>query len=62
MAGPPRGGRTVCPIGDGQGIECFYNYALTPAVRITPDVQYVVPSSRTADPAWIAGARPLVSF
>ncbi len=50
------------PIGDGQGIECFYNWALTPAVRITPDVQYVVPSLRTADPAWIAGARALLSF
>jgi porin len=50
------------PVGDGQGVECFYNYALTPAVRITPDLQYVVPSLRSADPALIAGARALVSF
>jgi len=50
------------PVGDGQGIECFYNYALTPAVRITPDVQYVVPSLRSAAPALIAGVRALVSF
>lgn len=50
------------PVGDGQGIECFYNYALTPAVRITPDVQYVVPTLRSAEPALIAGARALVSF
>jgi porin len=50
------------PIGDGQGIECFYNYAVTPAIRITPDVQYVVPSLRLADPALIAGVRALVSF
>ena len=50
------------PIGDGQGIECFYNYALTPAIRITPDVQYVVPSLRLAEPALIAGVRALVSF
>ena len=50
------------PIGDGQGVECFYNYALTPAIRITPDVQYVVPALRSAEPAFIVGARGLVSF
>ena len=50
------------PIGDGQGVECFYNYALTPAIRITPDVQYVVPALRSAAPALIAGIRALVSF
>ena len=50
------------PIGDGQGIECFYNYAVSPAVRITPDLQYVVPSLRSAEPALIAGVRALVSF
>jgi porin len=50
------------PVGDGQGIECFYNYAVTPAVRITPDLQYVVPSLRSAQPAVIAGVRALVSF
>jgi len=31
-------------------------------VRITPDVQYVVPSLRLAEPALIAGVRALVSF
>jgi porin len=50
------------PIGDGQGVECFYTYALTPAIRITPDVQYVVPALRAAEPAFIAGVRALVSF
>jgi porin len=50
------------PVGDGQGIECFYNYALTSAVRITPDVQYIVPTLRLAEPALIAGVRALVSF
>lgn len=50
------------PVGDGQGIECFYNYALTPAVRITPDLQYIVPTLRSAEPALIAGVRALVSF
>ena len=50
------------PIGDGQGVECFYNYAVTPAVRITPDVQYVVPALRSAEPALIFGIRSLVSF
>jgi porin len=53
---------TFGPIGDGQGIECFYNYAVSPAVRITPDLQYVVPSLRSAEPALIAGVRAQVSF
>jgi hypothetical protein len=34
----------------------------TPAIRITPDVQYVVPSLRLAEPAVNAGVRGLVSF
>jgi len=50
------------PIGDGQGVECYYNYAVTRAIRITPDLQYVVPALRSAEPALIAGARALVSF
>jgi porin len=50
------------PVGDGQGIECFYTYALTSAVRITPDLQYVVPTLRLAEPAMIAGVRALMSF
>lgn len=50
------------PIGDGQGVECCSTYALTPAIRITPDVQYVVPALRAAEPAFIAGVRALVSF
>ncbi|MCE9629957.1 MAG: carbohydrate porin [Planctomycetia bacterium] len=50
------------PVGDGQGIECFYNYAVTSAIRITPDLQYVVPTLRLAEPAVIAGVRALVSF
>jgi porin len=50
------------PVGDGQGFECFYNYAVSRAVRITPDLQYVVPSLRSAEPALIVGGRALVSF
>jgi carbohydrate-selective porin OprB len=50
------------PIGDSQGIECFYNDEVSRAVRITPDVQYVVPSLRSAAPAVIAGVRTLVNF
>ena len=50
------------PIGDGQGVECFYNYEFTPAIRLTPDLQYVVPALRSAAPALIAGVRALVSF
>lgn len=53
---------TSSQIGDGQGVECFYNYELTPAARIAPDMQYVVPAPRAAAPALIVGMRALVSF
>jgi porin len=50
------------PIGDGQGIECFYNYQWTPAIRLTPDLQFLVPSLETFDPALIVGLRAQLIF
>jgi porin len=50
------------PIGDGQGVELFYNYALTPAIRLTPDLQVIVPSRETIDPALVVGMRAQLIF
>lgn len=50
------------PTGDGQGVELFYNYALTPAIRLTPDVQVMVPALRDVDPVLIVGLRAQVVF
>ncbi len=50
------------PIGNGEGVECFYNYELTPAVRLTPDVQVVVPALRDFGTALILGLRAQLIF
>jgi porin len=50
------------PIGNGQGIECFYNYQWTPAIRLTPDLQFLVPSLQTFEPSLIVGMRAQLIF
>jgi porin len=45
------------PIGDGQGVECFYNFQVTPAVRLTPDVQVIVPARENLSTALVVGLR-----
>ncbi len=50
------------PIGSGEGVECFYNYHLSPAVRLTPDVQVVVPALRDFGTALILGLRAQLVF
>ncbi len=50
------------PVGNGQGIECFYNYAVTPAIYVTPDLQVIVPALEAIDPALVVGVRAQVVF
>ncbi|MGD9722900.1 MAG: carbohydrate porin [Pirellulales bacterium] len=50
------------PIGNGQGIECFYNYQWTPAIRLTPDLQFLVGALKNIDPSLIVGLRAQLSF
>lgn len=50
------------PIGNGQGVECFYNYQLTPAIRLTPDLQVLVPSLTDNSTALIVGLRAQLIF
>ncbi len=45
------------PIGNGQGVELFYNYQVTPAIRLTPDLQVIVPAAQNIDPALVIGLR-----
>jgi porin len=60
----------LLPIGDEQGVELFYNYAVTPWLRITPDLQVIVPAfERTLPPnaesintALILGVRAKIVF
>jgi porin len=50
------------PIGNGEGIECFYNYHVAPAIRLTPDLQVVVPALRDFGAALILGMRVQLIF
>ncbi|MBL9123643.1 MAG: carbohydrate porin, partial [Planctomycetaceae bacterium] len=50
------------PVRDGQGIECYYNYHWTPAIRITPDLQVIIPSLSDNRPALLLGVRTQVVF
>lgn len=50
------------PVGDAQGVELFYNYQLTPAIRVTPDMQIIIPSRELIDPALVVGLRALLIF
>jgi porin len=49
-------------IGNGQGIECFYNYQLTPAIYLTPDLQVIIPAREAIDAALVVGLRAQFVF
>lgn len=48
--------------GDTQGVEAFYEFALTPWLHVTPDVQWVQPSQDRVDDSWVVGVRVFTSF
>ncbi|MCA9139199.1 MAG: carbohydrate porin [Planctomycetales bacterium] len=50
------------PIGDGQGVELFYNAAVSPMLTITPDLQVISPSRDNLDTALVAGLRVNLAF
>jgi porin len=50
------------PIGDEQGVELFYNIALTPWFHLTPDLQVLMPAREVADTAVVVGLRGKVDF
>jgi len=60
----------VLPIGNDQAVELFYNYAVTPWFRVTPDLQVLIPArERTIgtppqpiDTALVLGMRAKLDF
>jgi porin len=50
------------PIGDEQGVEIFYNIALTPWFHLTPDFQVLMPARENVDTALVVGLRGKVDF
>lgn len=47
---------------DEQGVEIFYNIAVTPWLMITPDLQVIDPASRRTDTTVVTGVRVQVIF
>jgi porin len=45
-----------------QGIELFYNWAVTPWLRISPDLQWIDPANGDNDQAWVGTVRVNVTF
>jgi porin len=49
-------------IGDGQGVEMFYNIATGKRLTITPDMQVLNPSRENLDTALVVGLRANYNF
>lgn len=52
----------LLPLRDEHGIELYYNVALTPWCRITPDLQVITPFRDRAETALLFGLRAQVDF
>lgn len=50
------------PIGDGQGVELFYNVAVTPWLNLTPDLQVIIPAREEVDTSLVIGVRAKAVF
>jgi porin len=42
---------------DEQGVELFYNIAVTPWLHVTPDLQIIDPARKSVDTDWVLGLR-----
>lgn len=50
------------PISDGQGIELYYNYEVTPWLHVTPDIQVLIPAREQVDTAFVVGLRAVIEL
>jgi hypothetical protein len=48
--------------GDEQGVGVCYNFAVTPWIHLTADLQWIAPASGALDQAWVGGRCGSVSF
>ncbi len=58
-------GNLVTSVGiedDTQGFEAFYNVAITPAVKLSFDVQWLQADLPDTDDAWVLGSRLQLTF
>ncbi|MFI4875358.1 MAG: carbohydrate porin [Blastopirellula sp. JB062] len=50
------------PVGDGYGVEMYYNYEVTPWFHLTADMQVLQPEPRDLNTALLCGLRGKLSF
>ncbi len=50
------------PLGDGQGVELFYNVEVTKWLNVTPDIQVLVPARENVDTALVFGLRAVMTL
>ncbi len=48
--------------GDAQGLEAYYEIAITPALRLSPDLQWIQPSQQHVASSWVTGVRLYTVF
>ena len=49
-------------LGDGEGIEAYYDIAVTEWLHITPDIQWIRPARNAVDDATVMGVRGRIIF
>jgi hypothetical protein len=54
--------RMLLPVRDESGLGAFYNYSVTPWLRLTADTQFIKPPRSDRDTAVITGVRAQILF
>jgi porin len=52
----------LVPVSDESGVEIFYNYAVTPWLRLTADTQFISPPRKDRNTAIFTGIRAQILF
>ena len=52
----------LLPLGDEQGVELYYNVAVTPWCHVTPDLQVLNPFRQRVDTSLLVGVRAKIDF
>lgn len=50
------------PIGDGHGVELFYNCQVTRWLNVTPDLQVIMPARQNVDASLVLGVRAVMQL
>jgi porin len=54
--------KVITPVRDEQGVEIFYNAAVTPWCHLTTDLQVITPNLERAETSLVLGLRMKIDF